>query len=270
MLMTIARPIPVIIVFLCFATVNGAQNSETSVKEFEVASVKKSVSARGGVIYHLPAGKFKAEGLTLLNLIDFAYDIADDQIQGLPSWGSRDRFDVEAIGEGPVESNPAKMETPAKKAMVRQLLADRFALVVQVQERTVPTYSLVEAPRGNKLERNSEKPYLIHAGRRSYVFQKATMAALAKQLSAGVRRDVGRAVADKTGITGEFDFNLTWGPNTAMNAAPSDSEAPVVSAGGELPSIFDALQEQLGLQLRSDHALMPFVVVTRAEPPTAN
>ena len=134
----------------------------------------------------------------------------------------------------------------------------------------IPTYSLVIRPGGDKLARNTDKPYLIHAGRRSYVFQKAGMPALAKTLSNGVRRDIGRPVVDKTGLVGEFDFTLTWSSDKPLNPASVEGPLPESSHTSEPPLIFDALQQQLGLQLKADHESLSFVIITKAEPPTAN
>lgn len=238
-------------------------------QQFDVASVKRSSPNTPGVVYHMPSGRFKAEGMTLLYLIAFCYDIDADRIEGLPSWASRDRFDIEAVGGGQLETNPAKMETPEKKAMVRALLAERFGLKVEIATRAVPCYSLREAPRGNKLVRNSDKPYLIHAGPHSYMFQKATMAALAKALSTVVRSEIGRPVVDKTGIEGEFDFSFAWAPPRLLSAPGTEPATPLSNAV-ELPSIFDALTQQLGLQLKPDRQDLPFVTVLKADPPSPN
>ncbi len=239
---------------------------------FDVASVKKS-SAATGILYHLPAGRFKASGFTLLNLIAFAYDIPEDRIQGSPAWGSRDRFDIEATADGPVEQDPAKMETPVKKTMVQQLLAERFQLETSVGRRATATYALVRLPGSDKLVRNTDKPYLIrHARKRSYTSQRATMAALAKQLSNEVRSDVGKPVIDKTGIEGEFDFTLSWSGIQPTNIASVNgpSQPQISSAKDDLPSIFEALQQQLGLQLKADHELLPVMEIVKVQLPTAN
>lgn len=239
--------------------------------EFDVASVKRSPPGQPGAIYHTPGGRFKATGLTLLSLISFAYDVSDDRVVGLPPWGSRDHFDVEAVGDGPVEKSPSKMETPEKKAMVRKLLAERFGLDASLEDRDVKTYSLSVAPGGSKLTPNTEKPYLIQAGRRSYIFQRATMTALAHQLSAGVRRDIGREVVDKTGLKGEFDFNLKWSsPNPAMSATEVNPLSSAASVLDQPPLIFEAIQRQLGLELKSDHQDLQFVVIKNVQEPSAN
>jgi uncharacterized protein (TIGR03435 family) len=250
----------------------AAQIPDADGPKFEVASVKKSALGGGGVLYHLPAGRFKAKKLTLLNLISFCYEIPEDQITGLPPWGTSDRFDIEAIADGPLELDPKKMETPTKKAMVRQLLAERFGLETRREEKNTAIYSLVVAPGGPKLERNVDKPFLAQAGKRSYTYQKVSMAYLAKHLTANLRRDIGRMVVDTTGMEGDFDFKLTWGPLKTVGTLPqADPAQPLPSViADDLPDIVTAVQQQLGLKLQSDHAPEPFLIVVRATPPSAN
>jgi uncharacterized protein (TIGR03435 family) len=86
-------------------------------------------------------------------------------------------------------------------------------------------------------------------------FQKVSMPALARFLSANVRSDIGRMVFDKTGLTGEFDFKLDW--------------APLRAANSDLPSIFGAI-EQLGLKLQPDHGAVPFLAVAHVQTPSPN
>lgn len=248
-----------------------AQTREPTPK-FDAASIKRSAPGPGGTLWHLPGGRFKADKLTLISLISFSYEVPDAQIIGLPKWGSTDRFDVEAVGDGPPESDPKKMESPLKKAMVRQLLEERFQLEVRREERDSSIYSLVVAPGGSKMEHNSDKPYMIKAGKRSFTFQKVSTANLVKFLSSNVRRDIGRVVVDKTGLEGDFDFTLTWAPLQVGNSLPipDSSQAPTIRTSENLPSIFTAVQEQLGLKLQSDHGLVPFLVVVKATPPSEN
>jgi uncharacterized protein (TIGR03435 family) len=264
------KQIPLIVSLFVLTLPISAQTPAPPARDFDVASVKRSPPNQVGAIYHMPGGRFRATGLTLRNLISFAYDVSDDRVVDLPPWGSKDHFDVDAVGDGSVETSPSKMETPEKKAMVRGLLAERFGLEVRLENRVLSTYSLYVAPAGAKLTPNTEKPYLIHAGRRSYDFQRATMAALAKQLSTGVRRDIGRPVIDKTGLSGEFDFTLKWSAPAPSALASGDAPLPIGPSPDDPPQIFEALQQQLGLQLKPDHESLPFVVVTKVDIPTAN
>lgn len=244
-------------IFLALCVMPAVAQTPEPAPKFEVASIKKSAPGGTGVLYHLPGGRFKADKSTLLSLISFAYEVPASQVTGLPKWASTDRFDVEAKADGPAEADPKKMEMPAKKAMVRQLLAERFQLEVRREERDTPIYSLVTSQGGPKLARNADKPYLMQPRK----FQKVSMGDFAKFLSNTMRSEIGRLVVDKTGIEGEFDFNLIWAPM---------SGAPATGTREELPSIFTAVQEQLGLKLQPDHGLVSFVVIENASPPSEN
>ncbi|HWD99949.1 MAG TPA: TIGR03435 family protein [Bryobacteraceae bacterium] len=223
---------------------------------FEVASVRPSAAGTRGILYHLPGDRLKVHGFTLLNLLSYAWDIPDGQIEGLPKWATTDHFDIEATPEsGP--SEPSKeLESSRKKEMTRNLLAERFALTAHIQQRDVPAYSLLVAKNGPKIRRNTGAEYHIHRGKMSVDFQKVSMPALAKFLSANVRSDIGRMLFDKTDLPGEFDFKLEWAPLRA-------------AANSDLPSIFGAV-EQLGLKLPPEHGAARFLVVAHVKPPSEN
>jgi uncharacterized protein (TIGR03435 family) len=90
------------------------------------------------------------------------------------------------------------------------------------------------------------------------------MATLAKDLSGML----GRSVLDRTMLKGEYDFNLTWTPDEISRRGPGDPDAPPASADG--PSLFTAMQEQLGLTLKSGKGLIAVLIIDRAELPTEN
>jgi uncharacterized protein (TIGR03435 family) len=242
---------------------------------FEVASIKKSAPGRIGVLYHLPGGRFKVERYTLLNLIHFSFDVPNNQIVGLPEWASTERFDIEATAGGPAESDPKKMETSAKKAMVRNLLAERFGLQVRREQREAPVYALTVAPKGPKLAVNVDKRYSILAGKRSFTFTKVSMADFAAFLTTSLYKDIGRTIVDRTQITGDFDFKLTWMPvadEVPSRNSPTDDPAGAIpnSTKDDPPPIFTALQQELGLKLVPERALQSFVVVIHAALPSDN
>jgi uncharacterized protein (TIGR03435 family) len=239
----------------------GSQNAATTTPAFDAASIKKSVPGPGGILYHLPGGRFKVERYTLLKMISFSYDIPEIRITGLPGWASSEQFDVEATAEGHAESDPKKMEGPIKKAMVRQLLAERFGLEVRQEEKDAPIYALTVVANGPRLERNTDKAYSIQAGKRSFTFRRVSMGDFAKFLTTNLNKDLGRTVVDRTALTGEFDFKLIWMPVSVLssNLSPDDP-----------PPIFTALEQELGLKLHPDRTLETFLLVTHASLPSAN
>jgi bla regulator protein BlaR1 len=231
-------------------------NGQPSGPRFEVASIRPSAAETRGVLYHLPGDRFRVQGFTLLNLISYAWDTPATEISGLPKWASSERFDIEATPEDPPDGPAKELESPRKKEMVRNLLQERFKLQMRAEDREAPVYALV-AGGGPKLETNSGKPYQMGGRGGKLVFQKVSMAAFAKFLSGNLRGEIGRPVVDRTAIAGEFDFNLTFAPLKQ-------------SAESDLPSIFTACEQQLGLRLQPDRGAVRFWIVANAEPPSPN
>lgn len=241
-----------------------------------------------GQIMMLPAanGGWQATNVTLGMLIRISNQLQDNQIAGGPSWLFNDRFDVKGTGAAPGREG-------ALMSKVQSMLADRFQLVTHIEQRELPMYALVLARRdgalGEKLTRSTADcspaaargrgPQLPAPGQRptcgfsigpgSLTLGGQTMAAFATNLS----RFVGGIVVDKTGLTGTFDIALTYAPDAGL-AGRGDLPQRVGGAPppppGDAPSIFAALQEQLGLKLESTKGLVDVVVIDRAEKPTAD
>ena|SRR5579863_235705 len=238
-----------------------------STAAFEVASIKPNVSGGQGMVFNQYPGRIAGENQTLKNLLLHAYEVRDFQILGGPGWIDSDRFDVEAKAEG----NPSPERITL---MLQTLLADRFKLALHRDTKELPIYALTVAKGGIKLQPsdcidpdpNSPPPqagqspscgYLAW-GRDHVDATKASMADFAKILS----RLLGRTVVDKTGITERFPIHLKFIPD---EVAAGDNSA---DAAG--PSIFTAVQEQLGLKLESGKGPVEVLVIDHAEKPSEN
>jgi uncharacterized protein (TIGR03435 family) len=242
---------------------------------FEVASVKPTPAARSGFDYGtyfrgLPGGRFSAENASLGMLIMQAYGVDSNQISGgnLLRFGS-DRYDIEAKAD---DRDPrfkaADTAGPGAKqalqdSMLQTLLADRFKLAVHRETKETSGYALVVAKNGPKLKEATEarpgngerdEDGSISAGRGRLKGQKAPLSMLAAQLT----RVAGRTVTDETGLEGGFDFNLEW--------TPEETPTDLASA----PSLFTAIQEQLGLRLEARREKTEILVIDHVEKPDAN
>lgn len=268
--------------------------------QFEVASVKPNRSGDAKVLIQtLPGGRFTAENVTLRMLIRNAYQLQDVQMAGGPSWLNTDRFDIVAKADGDGPGDPFAAERPGTPSrgqlMLRALLAERFRLEVHNESREMPIYALVPARSGGALG-----PQLHHssldcsapgADRRVVASSKGSPAAghpqcgirlfpgnmiaggaSMGQIAGSLATFVARLVFDRTGLAGVFDFTLTWTPDqmpqpgydrkaAAMGLAPIDPNGP---------SIFTAVQEQLGLKLDSQKGPVDVLVIDRAEHPKEN
>ena len=252
---------------------------------FEVASVKPNKSGDQRVMMQLPpTGRLTATNISLRLLLRQAYDVQDFQIVGGPNWLNSDRFDI-------VAKAPEGMTSPEQiRPMLRALLADRFKLVAHNETREMPIYSLVPARSDGRLgprlsvakvdcqsrqtaRRGGPPPAPPQPGQPiecgammgpgNLNVGGMPMSELARSLSPLV----GRIVIDKTGLNGRYDFQMTYAPEgRGFGPAPGGGEPPPVDPN--TPSLFTALQEQLGLKLESERAPVDVVVIDRVEQPT--
>lgn len=225
---------------------------------FTVVSVRQHGNApTGGEGCNADACHFT--GVPLRVLVDAAYNLSDELVLGGPGWASDDRFDLDA------KIDPADMPaTPPTRlqlfAMLQPVLADRFKLHVHHEMRPFRAYDLVLAKAGSKLKLSTVPP----VGPCQVKSQSTGTLSLRNCWTAGIahllRSPSGREVIDKTGLTGRYDLDLHWTPDNASADSPF--------AGG--PSIFTAVEEQLGLKLMPSTALLDALVIDSAEKPTAN
>jgi uncharacterized protein (TIGR03435 family) len=199
--------------------------------------------------------RFTATNVTLIQLLQNAYNIQEFQISGHPDWAGTDRYDVEAK----MEQGGRPEEWPQ---MLQALLADRFKLSVHREQRLTTVYSLVVAKNGHKLKLTDQSRCAtagncgMSATPVSIVGGNITMPRLATRLA----RSIGVIVIDSTGLSGAFDIKLEW---------PQDEQftSPGASANA---SIYAAIQEQLGLRLESTRAPVETLVIDHAEKPADN
>jgi uncharacterized protein (TIGR03435 family) len=261
---------------------------------FEVASVKPNKSGDGRVaMLGQPGGRFNASNVTLQMLISTAYGtpqpLPNFQILEGPDWIRSDRFDI--VAKAPADTPPGP--NSQMSLMVRTLLKERFGLVVHNEMRELPVYALVMARAdrrpGPQLKpaavdcaalmargRGTAPPPTSQPGERPPCGVRLTGGNLAgggssmAQLAFAISRFVSRPVLDKTELSGSFDFDLQWTPEQMPPAAPAGPPGapplPQIDPNG--PSIFTAVQEQLGLKLESTKGPVDVVVIDRAERPT--
>ena len=133
-----------------FAICLGLATSAWGFQSFEVATIKpNSANDNRAMIQIQPGGRFVASGMSLKQLIAFAYDMRDFQITGEPGWVSAERFDVNAKGEG-AEAGPDVL-----RVMMRGLLADRFKLKAHEESKEMSIYALVVGKGGSKLVKSA-------------------------------------------------------------------------------------------------------------------
>jgi len=223
---------------------------------FEVASIKPaSPDALGIMMRFMPGGGLRIVNASLKDIISMAYDVDKRQITGGPDWVNSDRFDI--LATSPQRSDDEKVT----RQRIQTLLSEGFHLSLHRESRELPVFNLLPAKNGHKLQLSNENDG-VSRNRGKLSGAGATTAILASVLTT----IVGRPVLDQTGLTERYNFRLEWteesGPieKGGTVSVPSD---PNPDTSG--PSIFSAIQEQLGLRLESAKGAVPFIVIDRAE-----
>lgn len=263
------RAAAAMIAILWFSAALAAQEFPTgnaAVPAFDVVSIK---SLAGIGRPRLPGarqsqGRFARAATTLRQLIQYAYDVQPLQVTGGPAWVSTSRFQVDARTER--TTTPAQM-----RAMVRQMLADRFALKTHTDVQERPIYRMVVAQRNGKLgpsiyrtddpECGGSNPQPCDLSVWSGGLMSSGMGL--QQLAAALfntsqSSGVDRPVVDHTGLAGMFGFTLMF---SSFDTAPHVSNDP---------SIFTALREQLGLKLEPARGPVELLVIDSVEQPAPN
>jgi uncharacterized protein (TIGR03435 family) len=263
--------------------------------EYEAVTIKPSKGpgpdAKIGM-WPAPDG-FTAWFVTPQQMISTAYGYGTQRfrISGGPAWLSTERFDIEAKMDAATADALAKLNPGqrvlAQQKMLQTLLADRFKLTVHREARELLIYDLVVAKSGAKLQ--AAKPGDTYADgiknpdgslggpgdMSGGVFdgwitaQAVTIANLAGELT----QMLGHPVTDKTGLMGAYDFKLRFTPDDRLQApggaAPIERPA-LPSSDSDEPSLFAAIQEQLGLKLEAGKGPVEIIVIDHVERPSGN
>jgi uncharacterized protein (TIGR03435 family) len=213
---------------------------------FEVVSVK--VSRTDGPFRMAPwdTDRFSATHIPLRILVTLAYLIDDDLITGLPGWAASERYDINARAEA-----GTTLIVPTAAPLLRQLLTDRFKLTAHRESREVSGYALVVAKGGPALKASTLTTMQGIASTPGGLRARSTDI---NQFVSMLKRVVGRPVRNDTGLQGLFDITLDYAPEGATDS--------------DKPSVYTALQEQLGLRLESRRVVAEHVVVDHVEHPT--
>lgn len=269
-----------------FLILSGCAIAQTDVHpEFEVASIKPAAPDARGMYIRPIAGGITITNMTLKEMMAMAYRTQPFQISGGPAWFDSARYDIAAKSETP----PKQGEIPL---MLQALLADRFHLTLHRETKALPIYALVMARKdgkiGPRLTESKEggcsgpdpskpppppepgKPATLGCGGMMIPRRLTASSVPLANLAPALSRMLGRTVVDKTGLAGKFDISLEWTPDEtqAMQLPPDAPKPPPSDATG--PSIFTALQEQLGLKLESQKGPAEIFVIERAEKPLEN
>jgi uncharacterized protein (TIGR03435 family) len=232
---------------------------------FEVVSVKPSQpGARGGVIKPMPGGQeYTAQNIPVKLMISLMYRVPMRQIAGGPDWLDSELYDVEAKADHPYNVDVLHV-------MFQNLLADEFKLKFHKENREGPVYALMVDKSGSKMKVNESaqdfKIPINGAPDGVIVGTRVAMSYFCYWLGLTPLRNEERPVIDKTGLTGNYDFTLSFAPELPPNI-PRENLPPGLL---DRPSIFDALKQQLGLKLEAQKGPVEYYVIDHVERPAAN
>ncbi|HWB31814.1 MAG TPA: TIGR03435 family protein [Acidobacteriaceae bacterium] len=231
-----------------------------TVPPYDVVSIKQNVTgANDGHINIDDHGLFTVANMPLFWIIEFAYDVKQDQIADLPDSLGDTRFDITAkvlpSGSGP----PPEYPDDEMQARIILMLQDRFHIKAHLEPRIRPVYDLVVAKGGPRIKLSQDEirsnGWNINGENTLKVLtcKDARMSDLADALS----DEAGRKVIDKTGLTGHADITLKWSDDVAQQ-----------QGGPDVISIFTAVQDQLGLKLQPSKGPVDTLVIDHATMPT--
>ena len=280
------------VVMTAIAVVRGQQAASLPRgPAFEVASVKPNQSGGLGIQVNTPGtDRFTATNIPLRDLIRFAYDVQDVRLLGGPDWIRSERFDIVAKAEQPFPAWGTDGPPMALLLMTRTLLVERFGLVVHLETRDLPVFALVVARddrkfgpeiTASKLDCESQAqarrggpppapatPDQPTCGMRIAPGRMVMGGTPMSQFATVLSNFVQRVVLDRTQLAGAFDFRLSWTPERLPQGPPPPGAPPLPAVDPNGPSLFAALQEQLGLKLESTRAPLEVLVIDRVERPT--
>jgi uncharacterized protein (TIGR03435 family) len=284
---------PIIAGALCASAVH-TQSAATPLPCFEVVSIKPDPVSAHYIGTHIDMGlvgtTYVATGVTAKDLILFAYGIEDFQLSGGPAWINADKYAIDAKIDD--ASFAAWQKLPADRRtgelfelMFHSLLADRFQLKVSHHSKELPVFALLVAKNGPKLspaqiapatsDGAAPKTTQVRPGSHVSSENGSLLIAVETQVPLSTSAKVlsrqpefgGRQVLDETGLAGNYTFTLRW---TRQVTSANNGQADGSAADSSAASIWTAVQEQLGLKLKSSKAPVDTIIIDHIEKPTPN
>jgi uncharacterized protein (TIGR03435 family) len=230
---------------------------------FEVSSIKPTPSSEIDAIKRsgrsslfpeqgisISGNRVTVKGLAAATLIRAAYSLRADQLSGATGWSTSELYDIAASAERP-------LTFPQVRQMLQGLLVDRFQLKFHRETKEGAAYALVASKAGPKLAPSAGQDYSTHVNAGKSEVQMTIAGATMPQLCGRLATFLDRPVVDKTNLAGVFDVKLSFAPEDLDGAR-------------DFPTIFTAVQEQLGLKLESTRAPVEVLVIDKVQRPSGN
>jgi len=236
---------------------------------FEVATIKPSVQDGQLKYFRVRGREYLTHNTSLADLIELAYGVHPRQIVGAPAWMFEEKFDLAATPDGDGQPNGRQW-----LGMIKKLMADRFQLSFHRDKQELSVYVLLvgkNGPAGMTVSQSSNPFSSLEfrpvAGGLMLPARNATMAAFCQMMQQVV---LDRPLVDQTGISGKFDFNLTFAPDDSQFNGHPPQLATSTDPARTPPGLFEAMEQQLGLKLSVEKVPTDVLVIDHAEKPSAN
>ena len=243
------------------AVAQQSTTPEAAPLKYDVVTVKENKS-QGYIAWlgYTEGDMLKLENVSLSGMVLAAFDLHDYMVEGVPAWAKSQHFDVQGKILDTTPEQIKALTIEQRRAMLAAVLQQRFGLKTHWVTRDKPEYELIVARGGSKLKESTEKQTSSGLNRDALDATRITTDDLAKDLALGLEKPV----VNKTGLTGRYDIKLKW--SIEGQTLNGEDVQDVETA----PSIFTAVKETLGLELKPAHGPVQVLVVDAAEPPTAN
>jgi uncharacterized protein (TIGR03435 family) len=235
--------------------------------KFDVISVKPNKHTSMNFDAHFTPNGFVAQNTTPLMLIRLAYSLGNsnnDLFLGYPEWATTETYDIAAKVSDADVDRYTKLSREEKRSLVQKLLRDRFQLMASKEVRQGDVYALSIAKGGVKLKTSdmAETSAISEVdSKRGHLFARGVqMPFLVSMLT----QRTGITVVDETGLKGFYNVQLDWNPDDSGRMVEVSAE------NADKPTIFVALQEQLGLKLTHQKGPVEMLIIARMEHPEVN
>ena len=234
--------------------------STAKAQRFEAASIHPTPEDARFFARPPANGKFLATGMVARLIVMLAYNVQESQLAGGPSWIGTDRWNIDAKSEAGATHNIEET-----RQMLQTLLHDRFGLQFHRETRELSAYVLKVTKGGPRLKADETGTTNVRISGNSIGLEHGEISRLTQLLSSAL----GKPVVDQTGLSGHYNLSLQWSDAPVADGGVIGLDAHA-TADPNRESIFSAIQNQLGLQLVSQHAPVEMIVIDKIERPSAN
>ena len=245
-------------------------SAEEASPSFEVATIKPNPSGVHGLIQGLTiTGRtLRLRNASVLDLIGFAFNVQPRQVVNAPGWANDDRYDLEGIAD-----RDGTLSRQQVEGMLQKLLTGRFRLKYHEDKREMSAFVLEDGKNGSKLPettRSGPLPQFSMRPEPTGLTVHVVNARLGDFTSFLQMVVLDRPVVNATGLTGRYDFDVTFTPDDSQFGGHPPKSSEQSDIASVAPNLFEAVQQQIGLRIRAERTAVPVIVIDHVDRPSPN